>query len=54
MKRVIFTYSIGYGRHKDDMEVNDDTPDAEIEELVRDAVLEKLDWSWKVNNSDDC
>lgn len=44
---VEIRYSIGYGGHKDEIEVEDDATEEDIEKQVQDAVVERLDWSWK-------
>lgn len=46
MKRIIIKYGIGYGSHETDMEVEDDATEEQIEEWVRDCVMERLDWHW--------
>ncbi len=45
--RILIKYGIGYGRHDDEIEMDDDATDEEIEESVRDVVMQRLDWSWK-------
>lgn len=30
-----------------EIEVDDDTPDDEIEELARDAMFEMIEWTWR-------
>jgi hypothetical protein len=49
MKQIIITYGIGYGRHEMDLEVEDDATDEDIEVYAQDAVMERLDWGWKVD-----
>lgn len=44
---IEITYGVGYGRHNDTIEVEDDATDDEIEQQVSDVVMEKLDWGWK-------
>lgn len=53
MRRVVVRYGIGYGRHELDFELEDGTTDEEIEEEVRVAVMERLNWSWKVEDEDE-
>ncbi len=48
MKRVKITYGIGYGRHHDEMEFEDDVTDEEIETIVQDSVMERLDWNFEI------
>lgn len=52
MKRVIIKYGIGYGRHKTGMDVEDDSSEEEIEAMVKEAVMERLDWSWEIQEAD--
>jgi hypothetical protein len=44
---IDITYGVGYGRHKDTIEAEDDADDEWIEKMVEEVVLERLDWSWK-------
>lgn len=48
MKRLIVTYGRGYGSHKTDFEIEDDTSPEEIEELAKDVALDRFDCSFKV------
>lgn len=48
MKLVKITYGIGYGRHTDEMEFEDDATEEEIEEVVRLSVLDRLDWGFEI------
>jgi len=45
---IIVKYGVGYGSHTMDLEAEDDMTEDEIEEMVRDFVMERLDWSWKL------
>lgn len=48
MKTVNFTYGIGFVRHRDSFEVDDECTEEEIEQMVQDVVMEKLDWGFEV------
>lgn len=51
MTRIVkIVFGIGYGRHHDEMEFEDDTTDEEIEQTVQDLVLEKLDWGFEIED----
>lgn len=45
--KIIVRYGVGYGQHDMDFEIEDDMLDEEIEREVQDAVMERLDWSWR-------
>ena len=47
MRLINIRYGIGYGMHETDIEVDDDATKEEIEEEVKDCVMERLDWSWE-------
>lgn len=48
MKTVKIVYGIGYGRHNDELEFEDDATEKEIEETVGEYVMEKLDWGFEI------
>lgn len=52
-RTVSITYGIGYGRHSDSLEVEDDATEEEIEAMVQDIVMEKLDWGYEVADNNE-
>jgi len=53
MKRVKISYGVGYGRHYDELEFENDVPEEDIEEQCRLLVLEKLDWGFEIIEEND-
>ena len=53
MRRIIIRYNIGFGSHTTDMDVEDDASEEEIESSVEEAVMERLDWSWREEGASD-
>lgn len=47
MKLIEITYSIGASDHKTEIEFDDDASDDDIDEDVKDFVMERLEWSWR-------
>lgn len=45
--RIVISYGVGYGRHTDEIEVEDNSTDEEIEKDVEEAVMQHFNWSWK-------
>ena len=53
MKLVKITYGVGFGRHTDELEFEDGATDEEIEDGVRDYVMDRFYWGFEVIESDD-
>lgn len=53
MRIVKITFGVGYGRHKDQMEFDDGTPDEEIEESVQAYVMDRLDWGFEIEDEEE-
>ena len=51
MKRVIIKFGCGYGSHETDLDFEDDATDEEIERDVEQAVMERVDWSWRAEET---
>lgn len=50
---VRIRYGVGYGRHEETMEFEDDATEKEIEEAVGEYVMQKLDWGFEVIEAGD-
>lgn len=48
MRIVRFSYGVGYGQHEDSFEVDDEATNEEIEEMVFQTVMDRLDWGFEV------
>ena len=48
MRTIVVTVSIGLVgcKKKQEIEVEDDTPDDEIEELAREEMFSMIEWGW--------
>ena len=46
-------YGVGYGTHSTAIDVNEDATTDEIEEMVSDAVRERLWWTWAKPDDDE-
>lgn len=44
--RIIYYLEIDGGDFKDDLDFDEDTPDDEIEDTVKDLVFGKISWGW--------
>lgn len=55
MKTVSWYLSIGYptANRTGEFEVEDGTPEAEIEKMVRDEAYNFIEWSWTAEEDDD-
>lgn len=51
MKKVSVSYGIGYGTHETVLEFDDDATDEEIEDDVRDYVMERVSYGYEVEPS---
>lgn len=52
-KIVKVLYGVGYGRHYDVLEFEDDATDEDIEQSVRDFVTDRLDWGYEIQSGED-
>jgi len=53
MRIVKIKFGIGFGRHTEEIEFEDGTPDAEIEQAVQEYITEKLDYGFEIEDEPD-